>query len=314
VLGGAGELNEKIDALVVIGPQIALPDRALWQIDQFLMKGKGVAMFVTNTRPDMRSGRPTRVGSGLDPLLGHYGIELRRDIVLDRVANGAMRLPVREGDRVSSREVNSPLIPKATDLSHRNPLTSGLDTMLFPFASSLGVASPLPDGVKAEVLARSSDTAGSVQALKTMDPDALKNVLSSEKRGPFDLMVALTGSWRSFFETRGAPAADPEVDEEQDGLSPDSAPIVEGGNGRMVVAGSSDFIANNPTFMLNVADWLVQDEGLIGIRSKLANTATLQPTESTQRGLWRGFNLLTAPLLLGLIWATRQLRLRRSGG
>lgn len=309
-LGGPGLLDDKIDALVVIGPSSPLPDRALWQIDQFLMKGKGAAIFVTNNRPDLRAMRPVRVGSGLDPLLGHYGVELRRDIVLDRVANGAMRMPVREGDRMGSREVNTPLIPKATELSRRSPLTSGLDGMLFPFASSLGVASPLPEGVSAEVLARSADTAGAVQSLKTMDPEALVNVLSSEKRGPFDLLVALTGAWRSFFETRATPPPDPAVPEEQDGLVAESAPVVEGAPARLVVAGSADFVLNNPTFMLNVVDWLVQDEALIGIRSKLASVASLRPTGSGERAGWRAFNLLTAPILLALVWATRSLRLR----
>lgn len=310
-LGGSGMLDEKIDALLIIGPQAPLPDRALFQIDQLLMKGKGVGAFVTSTRPDLRQMRPTRVGSGLEPLLGHYGVQVNRDLILDRVANGAMRFPTREGTKVAMREVNYPLIPKATDLSQRSPLTSGLETMLFPFASSLVVPAELPSGVKAEVLARTSGTAGSVQSLKTLDPTALANVLSSEKRGPFELLVALTGSQRSFFETRPAPPPDPSVPDEQDGLAADTAAVIEGAPSRLVVAGSADFVANNPAFVLNLADWLVQDEALIGIRSKLAAVPSLRATEPAERAAWRVFNLALGPALLLAYGALRQARYRR---
>ena len=37
---------------------------------------------------------------------------------------------------------------------------------------------------------------------------------------------------------------------------------------RIVVGGSADMVANNIAFMLNLADWMVQDEALIKIRAK----------------------------------------------
>lgn len=313
-LGGPGVLDERVDALLVLGPQTPLPDRALWQIDQFLLSGKGVALFPTSTRPDLRTMRPVRVASGLEPLLGFYGVQVNRDLVLDRVQNGQMRLPTRQGDKVVAQAVNFPLLPRAVELSRRNPLTSGLESMLFPFASSVQLADPMPPGVKGEVLARSSDTSGSVQSLKTIDPGPLANVLSSEKRGPFDLLVALTGTWRSFFESRAAPAVDPSVPEEQDGLAPEKAPLVEGAPARLVVAGSADFVVNNQAFLSNLADWLVQDEALIGIRSKLAAVPPLQPTTPAERAGWRVWNLLAGPAVLLVYGAVRQARFRRRKG
>ena len=114
-LGGEGSIPEEVDALLVIGPQKPLPDRALYQIDQYLMRGGAAAIFVTHTRPDLRTYRPTRTNAGLEPLLGHYGVKVNRDILLDRVQNGVMRFPMRVGNKQTSRDVNYALIPQATD-------------------------------------------------------------------------------------------------------------------------------------------------------------------------------------------------------
>ncbi|MFZ5480432.1 MAG: GldG family protein [Myxococcota bacterium] len=312
-LGGAGTIPEEVDALLVIGPQRPLPDRALYQIDQFVMRGGAVAFFVTGTRPDLRTFRPQRVGSGLEPLVGHYGVRVAKDVVLDRVQNGLMRFPVRQGRQTGYREINYPLIPRATDLSRTNPLVAGLDSLLFPFTSSLSVAEQLPPGVAAEVLARSSASSGSLQGLRTVDPTQFAEIAPDEKRGPFPVLVALTGAQRSFFETRPPPRPDPDappvVESETE---PEEAPLlVEGGPTRLLVAGSADFVANNPAFMLNLADWLVEDEALIGIRSKIATIPQLRATTANERTGWRLFNLLAGPALLLAFGGARQLWFRR---
>ena len=318
-LGGPGAIPEEVDALLIVGPQKPLPDRALYQVDQFLMRGGAAAVFITNTRPDMRTFRPARVSSGLEPLLGHYGIQVNRDIVMDRVQNGTMRFPVRVGSKQTTREVNYPLIPRATDLSRRSVLTSGLDGILFPFTSSVQVAETLNPGVEVEVLARTAASAGAVQDLKTIDPTALQAVLSSEKRGPFPLLVALTGPLRSFYETRPVPQPAPDAPRMTDEEVPEEpALLVEGASTRLVVAGSVDLVANNQAFMLNLCDWLLQDEALIGIRSKTATLPALTATTPSEQLGWKAFNLLVGPLALFAFGASRQLwfrrRARRAGG
>ncbi len=310
-LGGEGLIAEEVDALLVIGPQQLLSDRALYQIDQFVMRGGSAAFFVTNTRPEMRSLRAERVNSGLDPLLGSWGVRINRDVVLDRVQNGAMRFPVRVGDKTGSREINYPLIVRATDLSQTSVLTAGLDSLLVPFAASIELPEPLPEGVLSTVLARSSPSSGSVPALRQLDPAQFEKVLETERRGPFTLIVALTGAWRSFFETRPAPPGDPEVPDEQDGIGPAAPLLTQGAPTRLVVAASADVVANNSAFVLNLCDWLVQDESLIGIRSKRASVASLAPTTPGERSAWRAFNLLSGPAVLLLFGALRQLWLRR---
>lgn len=314
-LGGEGTLPEEVDALLVVGPQKALPDRALYQIDQFVMRGGPVGFFVTNTRPDLKTYRPVRVTSGLEPLLGHYGVRVNRDVVIDRVQNGTMRFPIRVGRAQGYREVNYPLLPRATDLSRHSVLVSGLDGLLFPFTSTLAVADTLQPGVQAEVLARTSASSGAVQSLRTVDPTQFAEIAPGEKRGPFPVLVALTGAQRSFFETRPVPPPLPDAPSVA-GDAGDAAPVeapltVEGAPTRLVVAGSADFVANNPAFMLNLVDWLVQDEALIGIRSKIATVPSLAATSPRERLAWKTFILLAGPAALFAFGATRQVWLGR---
>lgn len=308
-LGGAGAIPEEVDALLVVGPQQTLGDRALYQLDQFVMRGGALAVFPTHTRPDMRSLQVTRVVSGLDPLLGHFGVKVGRDVVIDRVQNGALRFPVRSGGKMALRDINYPAIAKATDLSRTSPLTAGLDSMLFPFTSTLTVGE-LPPGLVADVLASSGPASGAVPTLRSLDPAQIQNLLPDERRGPFPVLVALTGAFRSFFETRPVPIPEPDAPAASEEPE-EPALIVEGASTRLVVGGSADFIANNVAFMLNLCDWLVQDEALIGIRSKIATLPALTPTEPREQVAWKALHLLAAPLLLLAYGALRQVRRRR---
>lgn len=309
-LGGPGQIPKEIDAMLIIGPQKAYSDRALYQVDQFVMRGGALGVFLMNTRPDMRTLRPLTVISGMEPLLGHYGITVGRNIVIDRTSNGSMRFPVRVGQASGYREINYPLIPRAMDLSRDSVLTSGLDQLLFPFTSTLSIAEDLPPGVTGEVLARSSAASGAVQGLTTVDPTHLNDVQPDEARGPFPILVSLNGGLRSYFETRPVPQPEEGIAAAQD--SPEErALMVEGSTTRLVVSGSADMVANNIPFMLNLSDWLVQDTALIGIRGKVADVPPLPGTTATEQLVWKLFNLLMGPIMLlgyGLLrtWRRRQ--------
>jgi gliding-associated putative ABC transporter substrate-binding component GldG len=315
-LGGAGGIPEDVQALLIVGPQRPFTDRELYQVDQYLMRGGAAGFFLTNTRPDMKTLRTARVTGGLEPLVGHYGIKVGRDLVLDRVQNGTMRFPVRSGNAQAFREVSYPLLPRATDLAHDSVLVGGLSELLFPFAATLTLPDSLPPGVDAQVLARSSAASGAVTEVPSADPNELRKLLDGERRGPFPLLVALTGPLRSFYETRPVPAPEPDAAPTDPENAAEPARIAEGADTRLLVSGSADFVANNPDFVLNAVDWMVQDEALIGIRGRTAPQAPLAPTSAQAQTMWKVGAMLLGPGLLmifGLVRAARRrLPARRS--
>jgi ABC-2 type transport system permease protein len=306
-LGGRGMIPDDVDAMFVVGPQTTLNERAIYQLDQFLMRGGSLALFISNTKPDFRVMRPLNVYHGLDTFLGHLGVQVNRDLVVDRTSNGVMRLPVVQGNRKLQVNVNYPLIPQATDLSRDSLVVKDLDAMLFPFVSSLELVDPAPDGVTSEILARSSATSTRLKGLTTIDPTIFQRTYDSEEKGPWPLIVSMTGTWRSIADGGRPPEPDPEIGSANSdpNAPPDTAFLRDSAPTRVVVAGSADFVANNVPFVLNLADWLVQDENLIAIRSKQVRLAELRPMTPSEVRKLKTIDLATGPLALFLFGVLR---------
>jgi ABC-type uncharacterized transport system involved in gliding motility auxiliary subunit len=108
-----------------------------------------------------------------------------------------------------------------------------------------------------------------------------------------------------------SPPADPEAPATNEADPIEPARIAEGASARILVSGSADFVANNTGFMLNLVDWLAQDEALIGIRSKRAELAPLAPTTTSEQLAWRIATMLVGPLVLDVVGLTRAGWLRR---
>lgn len=292
-LGGETGVPDDVDALWIIGPQSVVGMREQYHVDQFLMQGKPVAFFLSNYKPDMRTLQATRVEHGLDALVGHYGVELNRDVVVDRVNNGKMRFPVRQGDYVKYLPVNYPLIPLVEDLASDSVVVKDLVSMTFPFASSIDLPENANPTVEVDVLARSHEDSGRIKAPKLIDPRVYQQRDPSEEIGGWPLIVTVSGEYRSFFAGKDIPD------------SPESGELVpfieESAPTRLVVAGSADFIANNLAFMSNLADWMVQDEGLISIRSKTVQVPKLEAVDDRKlAGLKLG--MLFGPIGLLLLF------------
>jgi gliding-associated putative ABC transporter substrate-binding component GldG len=294
-------LPEKLDALLVIGPQKPLGLRELYLIDQYLMGGGPVAFFVTNFKPDLRTFRALSVYHGLEGLLGHYGFRVDRDLVADRKSNGQMRFPVRQGQYVVQQAINYPLIPKTTDLSKTSLVVRDLDVMMFPFVSSITPVDPNPHGAQVEVLARSTADSGRIPHVQSIHPESYRRRDPAETQGAFPLLVSARGSFTSYFADKPIPDAQPGDDE---------ARIRESGITRLVVAGSADFVANNLTFMQNLVDWMVQDSSLVAIRSKTVQIPTLEHQDARTLNIARTINMVGPAGLLVLVCMVRLFRRR----
>ena len=303
-LGGAEGVDEDLDALLVIGPQRPISQRAQYQLDQYLMKGGSLAVFVSNYQPDLRSMQSRVLDHRLDDLLGHYGVQLNKDLVLDRTSNGKLPVPVRRGRYMMQIPVNHPLIPTTTSLSSSSPAVKNLDMVTLPFASSVTVTSNPANEVETEVLVTSSENASRSRLVQRIDPDTLGKGLPDEEAGTFDMIVSSRGSFTSFFADKDIP----EIHEEDDPADKIriSAPT------RLVVGGSTHFVANNQTLVLNILDWLVEDTGLIDIRSKTMQVAAFEPLDSRRVRNLKLANLLGPSLLVCILAGVRLLRRRRT--
>ena len=299
---------EDIDALWVIGPQRSMTLDAQYHIDQALMRGTAVGFFLTSNRADMRTLRPQAVYHGLAGMLGHYGVQVNRDLVVDRSQNGRMPFPVRQGRQVRRIQINHPLIPKLTDVDALQPANRGIDEMLAPFVSSLELSDPLPSRVKGSIWASSSPQSGRIQGIRTLDPNAYRVRDPSEQTGQWPIVVGLQGQWVSYFAERQLQEL---IDNQDLRETLVDQRLRQGAPARIVAVGSADFVANNVSFMLNLADWMIEDEDLISIRSKVIRYAPIEEQNRTTIALLKAFNLGTAPVVVLLIAGLRRVLVRR---
>jgi hypothetical protein len=133
-------------------------------------------------------------------------------------------------------------------------------------------------------------------------------VAPGEERGQWPVLVSVTGPFESWFADKDIPEAPADG-----GPPPRDDPagkLRQGAPARLIVSGSADFVANNIAFMLNLTDWLAQDESLIGIRSKTLQLPALRPLEPAETQALKLANLLGGSILLllaGLLrWAIRR--------
>ena len=82
---GDAEVDETLDGLIITQPAKDLSEKELRRIDQFVMRGKSLAVIASAV--NVKASDATMNGSlathGLEKLLGGYGIEMRKDALLE---------------------------------------------------------------------------------------------------------------------------------------------------------------------------------------------------------------------------------------
>jgi ABC-type uncharacterized transport system involved in gliding motility auxiliary subunit len=165
--GGDTEIADDLDGLIITQPGKDLTDKELRRIDQFVMKGKALAVIAgaVNLKASDATMEAKLSLHGLDKLLGGYGVDVDNDVILDLWRHVRVVVPTMGG--LASAEM--PQILNVQD----GPLPSGADPfvdtsfpalfrvedMAVPFASSLSLKTDKQPGAKMQVVMRSSPAA-----------------------------------------------------------------------------------------------------------------------------------------------------------
>ncbi|NOU32566.1 MAG: GldG family protein [Polyangiaceae bacterium] len=231
-------LDDDLAALIVTQPQRPYTEKELRRIDQFLMRGKAVAVFASASSSALSDARmrPSLDSRGLERLLAGYGIEMRRDAVTDPDAFTIDVMQVTGPSRIPF-----PGIPLAQNESQRLDTSFAplfrLPQLAMPFASSL-VLHPekQPDAV------RCAGLAPEVCAFKVVVRTGPRAVSSSSAPASF----AFDLEWQSL--VRG-PTARFDLGAVVQGhltsaFAPSDAPVRGAPPARLLVLASSQFLVN----------------------------------------------------------------------
>ena len=161
---GDSEVPDELDGLLVTQPGKDLTEKELRRIDQFLMKGKALAVLASavNVKANDASMNASLSTHGLEKLLAGYGVDLNKDAVLDFWRRVRLVVPTAGG-------LAQPDFPQVLEVQD-DPRLSGderlvdtgfaclfrVEDIAVPFASSLTLKKDRQPGAKMQVVMRSS--------------------------------------------------------------------------------------------------------------------------------------------------------------
>lgn len=214
VRGGQEAIDSSLAGLIVTQPGRTVMDAELKRIDEFLMRGGKTAAIIAGAT-NIKASDPTMTATldrhGLDHLLSGYGIEMRNDLVLDRLGSFSIHVQSNRG-LLTIFLPGAIVLQNPEDVGPRDMLidtASGpffrINELAVPYASTLV---PHPDkqpGAKMRELLHSSPNS---QSLETNPVSLSFQNLTLDGEGNREsktLAISVEGSLRSAF----APAAPP---------------------------------------------------------------------------------------------------------
>mgnify|MGYP000950563944 CR=1 FL=1 len=258
------DIPDDVEVLVVYGPQKPLSDRDQYLIDQFLLSGRSVIVFLNTwdvavynfkkggdsmdpadmTVDDLhREAYPTN----LDAMLAHYGVQPNRDIVVEKkdFADITILQLQKQGQYTlqSQRQFPFPLLPTFTDLDRSHVLVKRLSAVTLPYASTLAVTDAArndPNRQVVELIRTSKEATASTESVELSPPYLLRQLSTMAPNGPKAVAVAIKGEFPSFFEGKAVPPR-------AEGKKGTDRPFVASGNGRLLVVGSNLGLENLST-------------------------------------------------------------------
>ncbi len=310
-----------VETLFLVGPTEGLNEWERYAVDQFLMRGGKSAWLLDMIDADLQQsqeGMAQPLELGMDAWLAHYGISVRPALVMDRL-NQEIMVSQRQGFFQVRRNIPYPFFPLVRNLDTENPMVKDLPGFTLFYASPIDTVIARPDStsmagtdtihtwpaspldVRIEPVAFSTEESSLQEGFFFIQPNPAF-AASNFTGGPYPLVATVTGNFYSAFDN--APVV------------PDTVIVPTQIRGpvenRLVVVGDATFAKNefvgvegNVPLLLNIVDWLFQDEALIGIRAKEVDYRPLAEVSNAGRIIIKWLNVLLPPalaILAGLLW------------
>jgi len=301
-----------IAALVVMAPKNKFSEPDKYQLDQYIMRGGKVTFLLNKVDANLQNRAGRALDLNLDDMLETYGLRINPDLVRDAQCANISIVQSQFGFQMQS-QVPFPYLPLASNFDKGNMMVKDLKGIVLFFVSSVDTVKLAAKNLQGECFIRSSSQSGRETGIFMFDPlQRYTREEFSEKDIP--LAVVVHGKFKSAFEGKPVP-----VDTSAGATPPTGTAITSSPETRIILVGDGDFSRDqylgnrdNLTFFANMVDYLVDDAGLITIRSKDVTMPPLEPASDATKKLVKYADLVAPPLLVigyGLIrWRMRKSR------
>ena len=307
------ELNT-FDLIILAKPTEAFNENEKFVLDQFTMNGgksiwliDAVAMEKDSLRNESGKNFAVTRDLNLTDFFFNYGIRIN-PLILSTPYSAPISLEMGEGSNVQLQHLRWPYSPiVSTESNH--PIVNNLNLIKFDFANQIDT---LKNNIKKTILLKSA----ALSKLEGTPRELSLNIVSQEQnpqlfnKGPQNLAVLLEGEFTSAYNNRIKPF---KLSNEKNKSS----------NTKMIVVADGDIIKNsigrngprelgydvltktfyggNKEFLLNAVNYLLDNDGLINIRSKEITVAFLnQQKIASQKTKWQLINIALPLILLYL--------------
>ncbi len=344
-----GPIPDGINCLVIARPTEQFSDYELFQIDQFLMRGKNLALFLDSFNELIPNDQLSRssggvhyvpIKTGLERLLEHYGIGIRGSYTLDEhcykqslsTRYGGGERPIYFVPVIRNEFINK-------DLGFMKNIKGLITLKISPL--ELYPERLKENGLKAHKLFASSERSWETSGRINLNPLFMRPPKEGEKLKSFPLAYILEGEFASYFVGKPIPekkSADEEAEKGKGKQGSGEKPgidlskiesagkiITKGKPGKLFLIGSSELLRDNmldeagkspnAMFILNVLDYLNNREGIAELRSKQQRFNPLIEVKGRTKTFVKSFNIVGLPILVILfglmVWFLRHSRKKR---
>lgn len=355
-------LPDSFNCLIIARPLEPFTDEELFQIDQFLMRGKNLALFLDAFQevaaPDQQgmafggTRQPSfvPVNTGIEKLLDHYGIRVKKSYVLDENCF-KQRLPAQFGG--GERAIYFAPIVKQEFINAEVPFLKNIKGLVALKASPVEVDQEKAGrlGLKVQRLLSSSERSWEMSGRINLNPMFIQPPQGPDQMKSIPLAYLVEGEFPSYFAGKPIPekksaAADTEKaagEKKDQGKAGDKTPdekkpdpeiskierggeiLTKGKPGKIFIMASSDMLKDNildergrtpnSMFILNTVDYLNDRSEIAVMRSKELRFNPLADTGAGVKTFVKTFNIAGLPVLVVLfgllIWSLRHARKKR---
>ena len=306
------------EVLIIPKPKSKFENLDKYFIDQYLMNGGKVIWLIdaTNAHMDSLSNKATFQAQALDNLnlsdqLFKYGIRLNNNLVQD-ISCSKIPIPTSFSNNIPKWElVPWKYFPVAIP-SNNHPITTNVNAIKFDFTGSIDTVETNSKIKKTILLQTSSytklgNTPCEVSLQKALEPPNQKEF----NRGSQALAVLLEGTFESVFKNRihtligNLPFTERSIPTKMMVISDGDLITNQQSNGVPLPLGFDKYEKRqygNKEFILNVIDYLLDEEELITVRSREVKLRPLDSKKTnTAKQFWRLINI-GLPILIILFF------------
>ncbi len=301
------------DLIISAKPTEAFTENEKLVLDQYTMSGGNSlwlseAIFMDKDSLYNDAGASVSLSKELNlkDFFFQYGARINQNLVKD-LYSAPIPLAIGEGKNTQFQPVQWQYSPLATS-NNKHPISNNVDLVKFDFASQIDT---LKNNIRKTILLQSSERTKLEGPLKSISLASVTQKPNEENynQGKQTLAVLLEGEFKSVYKNRILPF---EIE----------SFIDNGQQSKMIIISDGDVIKNevsrgrplqlgfermsgrtfgNKEFLLNAVNYLLDDTGLINIRTKSIEVAFLDSEKvEEQKTTWQLINIALPLFLLGI--------------